>query len=46
MPRWLNILMITAGSSMAAMSVKGPPHCGQAAIERFANDQGREAGII
>ena len=25
-PRWVRILTITAGSSMAAMSVKGPPH--------------------
>jgi len=28
-PRWRKILMITAGSSIAARSVKGPPHCGQ-----------------
>ena len=25
-PRWARILAITAGSLMAAMSVKGPPH--------------------
>ena len=28
-PRWLKILMITAGSSIAARSGKGPLHCGQ-----------------
>ena len=28
-PRWARILTMTAGSSMAAMSVKAPPHCGQ-----------------
>ncbi len=31
-PRWARILTITVGSSMAAMSVKGPPHCGQCAM--------------
>ncbi len=28
-PRCARILTITAGSSMAALRVKGPPHCGQ-----------------
>jgi len=28
-PRWVRILMITEGSSIAARMVKGPPHCGQ-----------------
>ena len=28
-PRWFRILAITAGSSMAARSVKGPLHWGQ-----------------
>ncbi len=28
-PRWLNRLMITAGSSMAARMVNVPPHWGQ-----------------
>ena len=31
-PRWARLLTITAGSSMAAMSVKGLPQCGQAAM--------------
>lgn len=31
-PRWARILAITAGSSMAAMMVKGPPQCGQDAM--------------
>jgi len=28
-PKWVRILTITAGSSIAARRVKGPPHCGQ-----------------
>ena len=28
-PRWVRILAITAGSSMAARMLKGLPHCGQ-----------------
>ncbi len=35
-PRCARILTITVGSSMAAMSVKGPPHCGQCAMKRKA----------
>jgi len=31
-PRWLNSLMITAGSSMAARMVNEPPHWGQVVI--------------
>ena len=31
-PRWVRILAITAGSSMAAMMVKGPPQYGQDAM--------------
>ncbi len=33
-PRCARILAITEGSSIVARSVKGPPHCGQAAIVR------------
>ena len=33
-PRCARVLAITEGSSIAARSVKGPPHCGQAAIVR------------
>ena len=35
-PRWLSILPITAGSSMAARIVKGPPHCGHV-VRSMAN---------
>jgi len=31
-PRWLKILAITVGSSMAARRVNVPPHCGQVVI--------------
>ena len=31
-PRCARILAITAGSSIAARMVKGPPHCGQVVI--------------
>lgn len=31
-PRCVRILAITAGSSTAVMSVKGPPHCGETAM--------------
>ncbi len=31
-PRCVRILAITAGSSMAARMVNGPPHCGQVVI--------------
>ena len=31
-PRWLRILMITGGSSMAAMIFKMPPQCGQCSM--------------
>ena len=31
-PRWVRILAITGGSSMAAMSFKVPPHCGHCSM--------------
>ncbi len=37
--------MITAGSSIAAMSVKGPLHCGQAVMSRACVAQGRARDV-
>ncbi len=44
-PRWLRILPITAGSSIAAMSVKGPLHCGQVVMSRAFVAQGRARDV-
>jgi hypothetical protein len=55
-PRWLRILMITGGSSMAAMIFKAPPQFGQCSMSmsktRFSslaqvpsNSDGRRRGI-
>ncbi len=52
-PRCVRILAITAGSSMAAMILKSPPHCGQCAgsmsntrlSRRARHNRGAQPGI-